>query len=140
MLTCMRYMRSRSSSPMSSLRFGLRVAAGGRPCFLSMMGPRTELPGAEARAVRDDSKPTRRGAPPKTLCQPFHLALAVEHVETRGDHDRRASERPGGRQVCEHEVAEQDHPAELGIDEGREQGGGRQPVRGDQEIMPEAAE
>src|SRR6266699_3341374 len=106
MLTCMRYMRSRSSSPMTSLRRGLRAAPGGTIA---------NRPGAA-----------------HPLKQAFHLALAVEHVEPRGDHDRRTGKRPSGRYVREHEVAEQDYPDELGVDEGREQRGGREPVRGDQ--------
>ena len=59
-----------------------------------------------------------------------HLALAVEQIKPGGHHDRGARDRPVVGHVAEHQVAEGDHPDDLGVDERRRAprpapGGGR---------------
>src|SRR5476649_378846 len=49
-----------------------------------------------------------------------HLTLPVQQIKAGTDNDGRARHGPGVRQMVEYQVAEDHHPDQLGIDEGRQ--------------------
>src|SRR4029079_13693737 len=113
-----------------------RVFAVPGPSGFRLFWPRSQslLPGLTRQSIsyaKQFLRPARqaRGRRVRLELSP-RLALAVKDIETRGDHDGGAGERPAGGQVTEHQVAQHDHQYDLGIDEGRQHRGRRQPVGG----------
>src|SRR5258708_7389151 len=100
--------------------------------------PRLASP-SERKAWMAGTSPAITGVG-KSLHLPLHHALAIKEIYPGRDDDRDAGERPMVRHVGEDEIAERDHPDDLGVDEWRQHGSRREAVRDDQQIMSEPAE
>src|SRR5690348_10020119 len=74
-----------------------------------------------------------------TGCALAHLTLAVEQVEAGTDDYGGAGQGPAIGQMIEYQVAQDDHPDQLRINEWRQSRGRRQLVARDEEKMTGAA-
>src|SRR6187397_2538340 len=74
-----------------------------------------------------------------TRCGTDGGALAIEQIAAADDNDRRSNHNRGVGNVAEHQVAEQHHPDDLLVEEGREYRGGCVAVGECQQVVAEAA-
>src|SRR2546421_3411226 len=138
--TCMRYRVSRVCSPISSL-MPARASSVFRADVIAIHARSTGIgrPGRAEISPSLEAEATLLGGDGSHLC-PVRDALAMQDVKAGGNHDGCAGNCPAVRHVAEHQKPGYGYQQKLSIDEGRQDGGWRQSMCSDQEVMAETSD